>query len=660
MMASNPKPEKPETVTEAEALCHARALPLLHTVKPSGSPGTATGHAAEEANAVTEDTFFSSKCLNEASFLAGLQLLPGLQLLQGLQLPQHRSKPNAAYAPNKTAASKTQVNALTLAYGWLLVALVLQPVQRKTTQSNALLGKAITHAKTLLHHAASPAQVGSSLVQVLATSALTLLNDATEPGPTEESERLPLEALRTAYGEGSAALGFYTAFCVAQQPGQEELVLAVWENALTAFDAKALEHALLPWLLLMNLKTSSKANHGLLKQLSQRTWAAYGSTTVMLLFAGVGFHLLLEPIVEVLYQQVASRPFGSFMKTLAYHLLAPLGKPFAYTGWFNEGLVHQSQQQNNPKHQLATLQKGIAMSPYHANLHQQLGEFYLKQGNTPLALQSLEQLLDCAPKLHHRRLELAELCLQQNVAFKALYHSKLVLNSLPKSAEAAWLAAQSLEKLEDFEGAIALGHNALEWGPNTEWLLPVLQRLAQWYYTHKNDYQSCVALMRFALHLSANNPQLVAQLAEYHSEQGDYQAAITLYKELLNHYPENPDLYTFMGYLLWQMHHNEEAKVAYEHALRLKPENAIAHNNLGVIFLDSLSDPAQAMLHFKEALQQNPSYAMAAFNLGRSLQATHQQSEARTLFCKAMQLNQSSNELPDAELEERLLEVFSV
>ena len=181
-----------------------------------------------------------------------------------------------------------------------------------------------------------------------------------------------------------------------------------------------------------------------------------------------------------------------------------------------------------------------------------------------------------------------------------------------------------------------------------------------WYYHHRQDYQSAVALMRFALKLSKNNPEIMAKLAEIHSEQGEYRAAITLYKELLQHYPDNPDLFTYMGYLLWQMHYCEEARVAYEHALRLRPENAIAHNNLGVILLDSLNSPSVAVQHFQTALEQKENYAMAAFNLGRAWQQKGQADKAREAYCQAIKLNEETNEIATEEIEERLLEVFEV
>lgn len=69
----------------------------------------------------------------------------------------------------------------------------------------------------------------------------------------------------------------------------------------------------------------------------------------------------------------------------------------------------------------------------------------------------------------------------------------------------------------------------------------------------------------------------------------------------------------------------------YERVLQADPGHALAHHNLGAVFLQ-LDEPAKAEKHFLVSLQLDPSYAQAKLDLGRSYLRQHRYGKARGIF----------------------------
>ena len=100
--------------------------------------------------------------------------------------------------------------------------------------------------------------------------------------------------------------------------------------------------------------------------------------------------------------------------------------------------------------------------------------------------------------------------------------------------------------------------------------------------------------------------------------------------------------------------------VSYHRAIELNPEYDIAQNNLGVIYLDGLGTPEEALIYFKAAIDVNPNYTLAYFNAGRSLQAMGDNNEAADYYQMAMDLNRLTTELDEEEIKERLYGLFNI
>ena len=102
----------------------------------------------------------------------------------------------------------------------------------------------------------------------------------------------------------------------------------------------------------------------------------------------------------------------------------------------------------------------------------------------------------------------------------------------------------------------------------------------------------------------------------------------------------------------------EKAIIFYSKAIELDSTYDIAYNNLGVVFLDGLGDATRAMDYFKTAIEINPNYVLAHFNLARSYETINEKISAAKQYQKALNLNKTRNELDSKLIEERLYKLF--
>jgi len=98
-------------------------------------------------------------------------------------------------------------------------------------------------------------------------------------------------------------------------------------------------------------------------------------------------------------------------------------------------------------------------------------------------------------------------------------------------------------------------------------------------------------------------------------EQGRDSQAVHHYRQALLLDPHLTEAYLNLGNIYFFRHRAlEKALEMYTQVLKLDPNNEMAHNNLGVLFLRR-GMPGQAETEFYAALQENPGYVDALYNL---------------------------------------------
>ena len=140
----------------------------------------------------------------------------------------------------------------------------------------------------------------------------------------------------------------------------------------------------------------------------------------------------------------------------------------------------------------------------------------------------------------------------------------------------------------------------------------------------------------------------------------DLDKAIKAYCDAITLNPNEARGYSKAGIALWEKDFLEEALVAYHKAVELSPENPFVYNNLGILYLDGLMDAEQALEYFEEAIELNPSYTLAYFNAGRASQKMEFTNDAANYYQMAIDLNKLTNELDEADIQERLHKLFEL
>jgi len=90
------------------------------------------------------------------------------------------------------------------------------------------------------------------------------------------------------------------------------------------------------------------------------------------------------------------------------------------------------------------------------------------------------------------------------------------------------------------------------------------------------------------------------------------------YEQLVRLYPDSASYYNALGYYQFKAGYLEEAEASYLRALGIDRCYALAHNNIGIVYLHQRK-PEQAEAHFRQALAISPVYVKAQYNLAVAL-----------------------------------------
>ena len=218
--------------------------------------------------------------------------------------------------------------------------------------------------------------------------------------------------------------------------------------------------------------------------------------------------------------------------------------------------------------------------------------------------------------------------------------------------------AYAYVQLEQYDSAIELYKKALEANPNDEWSSVVAQALAAIYHQIKGNSEAAISMLQNSLLLTKNKAQIHEAIADIYYDIENLDSAIEYYNLALNEDTNNPKIYSRLAMAYWEKDCIEKAIIFYSKAIELDSSYDIAYNNLGVVFLDGLGDATRASEYFKTAVEINPDYVLAHFNLARSHEMLGEKIAAAKQYQKALNLNKEKTELDSKIIEERLYKLF--
>ncbi len=228
--------------------------------------------------------------------------------------------------------------------------------------------------------------------------------------------------------------------------------------------------------------------------------------------------------------------------------------------------------------------------------------------------------------------------------YNAVLHSNI--------ANLYFMKGEGDKAVEHYQAAITLN-------PKPDWTSIVAQTLGYIQQNVIKDVDCAIANYQLANALSPKEIDVYISLGSAFYDNEDYKNALICYRRALELEPKNSKIHCNLGYLYWGMGKLDEAIKEYTLSINYDPMYDIAHNNLGVIYLDDLVQLQKAIDCFNKAIDCNPNYALAYYNLGRCYALRGEKIEAAKYFQQAMDVNNITNEIDPADIQDRLNDLFN-
>ena len=235
---------------------------------------------------------------------------------------------------------------------------------------------------------------------------------------------------------------------------------------------------------------------------------------------------------------------------------------------------------------------------------------------------------------------------------------KKLIQIMPNMPEFHSNLANILYVKGDVDGAVSHFQTAVTLNPNKEWTSVVNQTLGFVFQETKQDLDAAITSYQSAYLLTPEDMDIYINLGSAFYDKQDYENALAVYRNALELDPQNAKIHCNLGFLYWGKGDTDEAIREYELAIEFDKNYDIAYNNLGVIYLDDLGRVQKAMEMFKKSVECNPGYALAHFNLARSIAITGDKIEAAKLYQIAQDVNKITNEIDPQDITDKINALF--
>ena len=210
----------------------------------------------------------------------------------------------------------------------------------------------------------------------------------------------------------------------------------------------------------------------------------------------------------------------------------------------------------------------------------------------------------------------------------------------------------------EIDEAISHYQSAITLNPNKQWTSIISQTLGYVHQQNGKDLDAAISAYQSAYLLTPDDIDIYINLGSAFYDKEDYNNALTVYRSALELDPTNAKIHCNLGFLHWGKSDTDEAIKEYELAIEYDKTYDIAYNNLGVIYLDDLGRVKQAIELFTKAVEHNPNYALAHFNLARAITITGDKIEAAKLYQVAQDINKVTNELNPQDIVDKINDLF--
>lgn len=171
------------------------------------------------------------------------------------------------------------------------------------------------------------------------------------------------------------------------------------------------------------------------------------------------------------------------------------------------------------------------------------------------------------------------------------------------------------------------------------WFAGLLIILATLRTIHRNDdYADPERLWRGVIEVSPHNPRAHSNLGGLLVQKGDYRGAAAAFLQAVKLRPLDHNSVFGLAISLDQIGRHDDAIRCFQRGIELQPDSSLAYNDLGVSH-ERAGDLMQAEHAYRQALNYNSDFEVAAYNLGSLLLKLSRDQEAREYLELALSKN---------------------
>jgi len=263
----------------------------------------------------------------------------------------------------------------------------------------------------------------------------------------------------------------------------------------------------------------------------------------------------------------------------------------------------------------------LGLAPRNEILLNNLGMLYVKQGEYPKAVSTLERALKVNSKLTSSNALLGLSLFKMGEYQRARAPLESVIAANPKDREAEFILAQDVLRLNDSPAAAKHLENLLRNDPQNQ---QVLYLLGKTYMELSKD-----ALSRIEK-IDPNSVWAHQISAEVMESMKNIDGAVLEWQKAIAVAPSQPGIHYKLADLYWSQSQWDRAFEEFKQEQSLDPNNCLVPYKLGDILLRKGSETEQALQMEDRALASCPYLAEARADRGRLLMKLHRDSEALT------------------------------
>lgn len=241
--------------------------------------------------------------------------------------------------------------------------------------------------------------------------------------------------------------------------------------------------------------------------------------------------------------------------------------------------------------------------PQNYDAHNNLGNYYYKQGHLDRAIGELEEAVRLKQNYPEGHNSLGTLYIEKGLIDKAIAEYGEAIKYKPLFPEAYYNLGNACIKKGMVDNSIAFFQKAISMGMYNPQVFNNLGSA----YIKKGLLDEAITQYQKALWVYSDFAEVHSNLGYVYTEKGDLNNAVSELREALRIQPSHANAHNNLGAVYCRMGLLDMAQQEFLAAVRYDPKNAGAHKNIGMIYFTK-GDRERAREHFMEMLKYDPNY----------------------------------------------------